>query len=115
MGILKAKKTNKDENDFSKKLNQQEVRVTRKIITTKEQFKKIKLISINQEKSLYTLLNISIKESIKNKINLKDFAAEGDYKNFSIDAVLMKESKLYCLKNDISLKTFLSHALAVIK
>lgn len=110
--MLKPKKTTKD-NALIKKLSQD--RVTRKIIITNELFKKIKLASLQRDKSLYELLNQALQTNLNQKIDLSiTNSNESDYKNFAMNALIFKQVKQHCIENDISLKVFLHQSLVSI-
>ena len=111
---LKIKKPNITKNTFSKKLSAQEERVTRKIIISKEDFKKIKLISLQQDKSLYALLNNQLQEDLEQgliRTYLDHYDNSAGYKNFAMNALIFKQVKKYCIENDMPLNAFLHESL----
>lgn len=110
--MLKGEKIHVGVTDFGQKLNQEQ-RVTRKIMVTDELFKEIKLLAFNTDRSLYALLNETLKTNLENKAMLKTNNPDyhGSYKNFAINTLLFKQVKQYCIENSLSLKAFLHNSL----
>jgi hypothetical protein len=92
-------------NDFSKKVNDQ--RTPRKIPISKDNFKKLKLLSLEQNISLYELVDNGINAMISSGKKTSSKYKELNTQNFAINTLTLTKAKKYCLENDIKIKDFL--------
>lgn len=107
---LKAKKITN--NDFSKKLNDE--REYRSLIINDDLFKRLKFKALNEDKSLYEILNTNLLEVIKlPKEKIKVEIQTGKKRSFAISKKVLKQVKFYCIDNNLKVQDVIVYCLYV--